>query len=150
MAEYFSQSKFKRLPVAIQALAEKERAVFVMMRMKRDEHYIARKLDVSLTEARNLIFQVRDILVKEGIMDLVQDPVFYQLDHPINEENLSGMTMQISCSEMDPADRVELDRFYRVLENSISELPKDGPWRPPVPAPSTRYPPGYSPWHLPL
>jgi len=125
MEGFFSKSALKRLPVAIQNLPERERMTFVFLRMKRDESFIARELGATIDEARRVIKTVQETLIRTGALDLVQDPVFYRIDHPLKEEDEPFRPYQVAGKEMDIADRIALDQFYQALETSIGQLPAE-------------------------
>ncbi len=124
MAGFFSKPAYRRLPVAIQNLPEKERVTFILLRMKRADSFIANQLGVSLTEAREFITRVQETLIKTGALDLIQDPVFYQIDHQKRDEDTPSRPFELPQHEMDIADRIELEQFYRVLEKSVGQLPR--------------------------
>lgn len=124
MAGYFSETSFKRLPAAIRELPEKQRTAFILLRMRRGEDTIARDLGVSITEARDIIRQVQDTLVKTGSIDLIQDPVFFRIDHPRDDEG-PGRPIELHRNEMDMADQVALDQFFRTLRKSVGQLPPE-------------------------
>ncbi len=124
MAEFFSDTAYRRLPVAIKNLPDKERDVFIMLRMRRAESFIALRLGISLSLTREMIGRVQETLIKSGALDLIQDPVFYQLDHPRINNELDSRPFELSSHEMDVADRLELERFYGALEKSIGQLSK--------------------------
>lgn len=126
MSDFLSASARKRLPAAIRELPEKEQAVFVLLRMKRDEVKIARELSVDIPEARRLIRNVQNALIKSGTLDLIQDPVFFPIDHPPDKgRGPAGGAFEPGSGEMEMDDRLALERFYKILEQSISELPKN-------------------------
>jgi len=124
MAGFFSASSIKRLPVAIQSLPENQRLAFVMLRMRRDKAFIARELGESLEEAGRIIKSVQEALIKSGAIDMIQNPVFFQIDHAHENEEGSGRPFELSRAEMDMADQLELDNFYRILRLSLEQLPK--------------------------
>ncbi|MDH5755510.1 MAG: hypothetical protein OEZ55_02430 [Nitrospinota bacterium] len=124
MAGFFSSSAIKRLPVAIQSLSENERMTFVMLRMRRDKPFIAKELGVSLDEAARIIKTVQETLVKSGSMDMIQNPVFFQIDHAYENEDGAGRPFELSRDEMDMADQLELDKFFRILQASLEQLDK--------------------------
>ncbi len=124
MAEYFSQSAYKRLPAAIQGLPEKEKAAFIFLRMKRNDAFIAKELDVSLTEAKGIILNVQETLIKSGTLDLIKDPVFYQIDHPKETDSGDGRSFELPAHDMDMVDQITLDHFYKAIGDSLNELPK--------------------------
>jgi len=125
--DYLSPTSRKRLPAAIQKLSDKEQAVFVMLRMRRDESRISRELKVSPDDARRMIKNVQDALVKSGRVDLIQNPVFFPIDQPGaagSDENVRAFDPP--SGDMDVADRIALDQFYTVLKSSLEQMPKDG------------------------
>ena len=125
MAGFFSESAYRRLPSAVRNLPEKERATFIMMRMKRDEAFVARQLGVSINQAGELIRTVRETLVKSGALDLVNDPVFFYIDHPSAEPGGgAGRPFELVSRDVDVADKVALERFYAILEKSLEILPR--------------------------
>ncbi|VAX20262.1 hypothetical protein MNBD_NITROSPINAE04-2703 [hydrothermal vent metagenome] len=124
MAEFFSDTAYKRLPTAIKDMPEQERDVFIMLRMRRAESFIALRLGISLSLTREMVGRVQETLIKSGSLDLIQDPVFYQLDHPRIDNELDSRPLELSSREMDVADRLELERFYGALGKSIGQLPK--------------------------
>ena len=125
--ETLSQSSKKRLPQAIQKLSEKEQVAFIMLRMKRDATHISRELKISLDEAKGIVRTVQETLVKSGALDLIQDPVFYPIDHPApGDDGREGPGIQLVREEMDMADQVAVSRFYEALRLSLDQLPKEG------------------------
>ncbi|MDH4184466.1 MAG: hypothetical protein OEV92_09610 [Nitrospinota bacterium] len=124
MAGFISSTSIKRLPVAIQSLPDNERTAFVMLRMRRDRAFIARELNLGLEEAGAIIKNVQDALVKMGAIDLIQNPVFFQIDHAPEGEEGRGRAFELSRDEMDMADQLELDNFFRILRLSLEQLPK--------------------------
>jgi len=124
MAGSISASSVKRLPVVIQALPDKERMAFIMLRMRRDKPFIAKELDVSLDEAAGIIKTVQEALIKSGSIDLIQNPVFFQIDHAPDNEEGSSRPFELSRKEMDMADQLELDHFFRTLKTSLAQMPK--------------------------
>lgn len=124
MAEFFSDTAYKRLPTAIKNLPENERDVFILLRMRRPESLIAAQLGISLELTREIVGNVQETLIKSGSLDLIQNPVFYQLDHPRSDGDLDSRPFELPGHEMDVADQLELENFYKVLEKSISQLPK--------------------------
>ena len=124
MAEFFSDTAYKRLPTAIKNLPENERDVFILLRMRRPESFIAAQLGISLDLTREIVGNVQETLIKSGSLDLIQNPVFYQLDHPRNDGDLDSRPFELPGHEMDVADQLELENFYKVLGKSISQLPK--------------------------
>lgn len=122
MGGFFSASARRRLPAAIQALSERHGTAFIYLRMKRDEIFIARELEISIVEARSIIRDVQDTLIKSGAIDLVRDPVFFPLDHPPESERGPSRPMELSRDEMDMADQVALDQFYRALAAALAGL----------------------------
>ncbi|VAX16704.1 hypothetical protein MNBD_NITROSPINAE01-525 [hydrothermal vent metagenome] len=120
-----SPSAKKRLPVAIKNLPETERAVFVFLRLRRDETFIARELKVSLETAHNAIKNVQDALVKSGALDLIQDPVFYPIDAP-QDGNGAGIGFELESGDMPAESQIALERFYRVLAESLEKISKNG------------------------
>lgn len=125
MDNLLSPSAKKRLPVAIQKLSEKEQVVFVMLRMRRDEAFIARELEISLAEAHEMTRTVQNTLIKSGALDLIQNPVFFPIDHPYKDDDETSRPIQLAGAEMDIADQVALERFYKILEESLNEMPKN-------------------------
>jgi len=125
MEGFFSKSAFKRLPVAIQRLPENQRAAFIMLRMRKSDSHIAHELGVPLEEAREIIGSVPQTLVKSGALDLIQDPVFFRIDHPAPGQDESSRLFELSSEDMDVADQISLDRFYNILATSLDELPKE-------------------------
>jgi hypothetical protein len=126
MAGFISPSSIKRLPVAIQGLPENERMAFVMLRMRRDKPFIARELGVSLEEAGGIIRVIQEALIKTGAIDMIQNPVFFQIDHVRDGEDGPGKRFELSRDEMDMADQLELESFFRILRASLEQLPKAG------------------------
>ncbi len=125
MKRSLSASAINRLPNAIKELGEKEQSVFVLLRMKRDEVYIAINLEIPISEARELIHSVQTALAKSGSLDLVQDPVFYPIDHPVGDDDGDSGYFQLAGEQMEISDQVALDRFYQILERSICEMEKE-------------------------
>ncbi len=126
MDNLLSPSARKRLPVAIQKLSEKEQAVFVFLRMKRDGSFIAKEIDAPLPETQEMIKNVQNALVISGALDLVQNPVFYPIDQPAKEEDNPGRPFELPARDMDIVEQVALDRFYDILKKSLENMPKDG------------------------
>jgi len=124
MAEFFSDTAYKRLPAVIRSLPDKEREVFIMLRMRRAESFIASHLKISVSQTREMTGRVQEALIKSGSLDLIQDPVFYQLDHPRKDDQLDSRPFELAGHQMDVEDRLELTRFYTALEKSIGQLPK--------------------------
>ena len=124
MAEFFSQSAYKRLPVAIQGLSEQERAAFIFLRMKRNDAFIAKELGITISEAKGIILNVQETLIKSGTLDLIKDPVFYQIDHPKENDQGDGRTFELPAQNMDIVDQISLDQFYRAIGESLDQLPK--------------------------
>jgi len=126
MAGFISATSIKRLPVVIQALPENERMAFIMLRMRRDKTFIARELGLSLDEAGRVIHNVQEALVKTGAIDMIQNPIFFQIDHAPEGEDGPGPRYELAREEMDMADQMELDSFFRILRVSLDQMPKQG------------------------
>ncbi|MDH5511056.1 MAG: hypothetical protein OEZ32_11995 [Nitrospinota bacterium] len=126
MAGFFSSSSIKRLPVAIQGLPENERMTFVMLRMRRDKAFIARELGLGLDEAGMIIKTVQEALIKSGAIDMIQNPVFFQVDHAPENDDGPGKPFELSRDEMDMVDQLELDNFFRILRGSLEMMDKPG------------------------
>ncbi|MDH5638357.1 MAG: hypothetical protein OEZ04_07695 [Nitrospinota bacterium] len=126
MAGFFSSSSIKRLPVAIQGLPENERMTFVMLRMRRDKAFIARELGVGLDDAGRVIKTVQEALIKSGAIDMIQNPVFFQVDHAPENEDGPGKPFELSRDEMDMVDQLELDNFFRILRGALEKMDKPG------------------------
>lgn len=120
-----SPSAKKRLPTAIKNLPEREQSVFVFLRMRRDDIFISRELEISFTDARNAIKNVQDALVKSGALDLIQDPVFYPIDPPLQGDGTGNYFEPVS-QEMSTESKLALEQFYGALSESLEEMPKNG------------------------
>ncbi len=120
-----SPSAKKRLPTAIKNLPETEQAVFVFLRLRRDEAFISRELEISLGVAHNAIKNVQDALVKSGALDLIQDPVFYPIDFS-PDGNGAGGGLELESGDMPAESQIALESFYRLLEESLEKMPKNG------------------------
>ncbi len=125
MPDLLSPSAIKRLPTAIRKLGEKERLAFVFLRMKRDEIYIARELKITVSQAREMIHVVQNTLVQSGSLDMIQDPVFFPIDHPHGESDGEERSFELPGKGMDVADELILDRFYQILAKSLEKLDND-------------------------
>jgi len=125
-SDYISASAKKRLPAAIRGLSDKEQAAFILLRMRRDEAHIARELGVNADEAGRVIRTVQDCLVKSGALDMIQNPVFFHIDHPVNNNSHDAAPLELPDKQMDTADRLALENFYKTLEQSLESLPQDG------------------------
>ena len=126
MNSFLSDSAKRRLPSAIQKLPEKEQAVFVFLRMRKDEHHIARELGVPFSEVPDLITAVQSALASTGALDLISDPVFYPIGHPTHPGDDDQRPLELSSNDIDIADRVALDQFYDILKKSIAQMPQEG------------------------
>jgi len=123
MEEFFSASAVKRLPVAIQKLPILEQKAFVLLRMRRGEPEISRELSIPLDEAKVVVRRVQEVLIRSGALDLIKNPLFFQLDHPAKEEDSPGRPVELAKKQIDMEDRIALDRFYDALETSLAQLP---------------------------
>ena len=126
MNSFLSDSAKRRLPSAIQKLSEKEQAVFVFLRMRKDEQHIARELGIPLSEAPDLITAVQSALAATGALDLISDPVFYPIGHPTHPGDDDQRPLELASNDIDMADRVALDQFYDILKKSIAQMPQEG------------------------
>lgn len=126
MSKFLSPTSIKRLPAAIRKLPKMEQSVFVLLRMRRDEVRIARELDITVAEAREMIRSVQETLVKEGALDLVQDPVFFPIAHS-ESDGAEGETCYEPVEKgLGAEERLALDRFYKTLAESVEKMPKEG------------------------
>lgn len=119
--ELLSQSAKNRLPSAIKKLSEKEQAVFVFLRMRRDETFISREVEEPISNVRAMIQTVQTELVKAGALDLISNPVFFPIDHPCNDDD-GGRSFELPSNDIDPSERMALDSFYKALKISFSSL----------------------------
>ncbi|VAX16390.1 hypothetical protein MNBD_NITROSPINAE02-34 [hydrothermal vent metagenome] len=126
MPDLLSPSAIKRLPTAIRRLGEKERMAFVFLRMKRDESYIARELKITISQAREMIHLVQNTLVQSGALDMIQDPVFFPIDHPHGDSDGEERSFELPGANMDIADELFLDGFYKILSKSLDEMDTEG------------------------
>lgn len=126
MPDLLSPSAKKRLPTAIKKLGEKEQLAFVYLRMKRDESYIARELKITVVQAREMIRLVQNTLVQNGSLDMIQDPIFFPIDHPRGDGDSEGRPFELPGKGMDVADELSLDWFYKILAGSLDKMDKEG------------------------
>ncbi|MGK7346573.1 MAG: hypothetical protein ACNS63_12280 [Candidatus Nitrospinota bacterium M3_3B_026] len=127
MSKFLSPSSIKRLPAAIRKLPKMEQSVFVLLRMRRDEVRIARELDITVAKAREMIRSVQEALVKEGALDLVQDPVFFPIAHSESGDGGGGGAFYEPAEKgLGAEERLALDRFYKTLAESVEKMPKEG------------------------
>ncbi|MBI4665755.1 MAG: hypothetical protein HY751_05010 [Nitrospinae bacterium] len=123
---FLNQSTRKRLPASIRALPELDQVVFIFLRMRRDEFQIARQLKLGRKEALEAIARVRDALIKNGSLDMVEDPVFYPLDIPATDNEKEYPPINLKTGGMDMTDSLEITRFHEILRQSISMMPREG------------------------
>lgn len=121
MEGLISKSVIDRLPSAIKGLNETCQKTYIYLRLRKSEHEISKKLNLSLEEANEKIEIVRNALIKAGQIDLIEGPKFVS----IHSEDSETEALPISTGELDIDKKLIIKEFLSFLKEAINnELPE--------------------------
>ena len=105
-----------RIPKALKGLDAVSRQVFVYLRLRKNEQWIANKLNISLNDAGKRIDAVRSCLVKGNLIDLIEDPEFI----PIENEN--GSSMPIPSGELSAEEKLIIKEAISAIRTAYKNI----------------------------
>jgi hypothetical protein len=113
----------KRLPVVIQKLPNIERRIFEWLRRGKDEEFIIHKLGIEQELFRQSAQHVREVLLRAGLIDLIERSVFTEVDlsDPENEKNLM-LRWQFQEQENKITSHLFCQQLMELLSSTVSRL----------------------------
>lgn len=115
----FSDSVFGRLPAVVKGLSPTHQKVFINLRLGKKEIDISRQLGTDENETRQKIDEVREVLTRAGLIDLIDEPRFVTIDASSEDEP----EFQLRSYDLPIEKKLIIREFISALKNAISSLP---------------------------
>lgn len=113
-----------RVPKSLDGMTEEEQKVLMLLRFNRDEYSIARELDVSPEQAKELIHDVKTRLIKEGKIHLIDRPVTFSLDQ-VGADDEESKPYEIPDTAASTETQLMAGFYRKLLDESIRAMPSD-------------------------
>lgn len=115
----FSDTVLDRLPSAIRELDLIHQKVYVYVRLRKRDEEISKLLKLSLEDARSKIKSVRDVLIRSGQLDLIEEPSFVS----IHSHDDDSAEFQLPSRGLPVEERLIIKEFLSVLKETVDKLP---------------------------
>lgn len=118
MAGRFSDTVIGRLPACVQALDEASREIYIYLRLRKDEHEIARLIGLSVVKVRLKAMRVRDELAKACLLYHVEDPRLVS----IHDDDTSSERIPLISKDPSPETKAMASEFMTHLKDTVDGL----------------------------
>jgi len=109
------------IPKCIKALSEDHRKVFVLLRQKKNDDKICKKLNFSFDQYLIFYSEIESELMQSNQIDLIEKPKFISLDTNVNEDEDNALPpLQIPSNEfMNPSIQSDYLIIKRIIDTVI-------------------------------
>jgi len=112
------------IPKSIKALTEDHRKVFVLLRQKKNDDEICKKLNLTFDEYIFFYSEIESELIRSNQIDLLEKPKFISMDAAVKngEDNISP-SLQIPSNEfMNPSINADYLMIKRIIDTVIEGM----------------------------
>lgn len=118
MGEFFSDTAYKRLPVAVRKMPKEAQTTCIFLRLRKTEEQISMDIGLSPEETSRIVNDVKRVLIVSGNYDMVASPTMVSLD----AGTADGRPIEPAAVEAGMEDSLLLKNFIQVLKESLKNL----------------------------
>lgn len=111
------------IPSSMKELNSMHQQIYLYLRQRKSEEKISKLLNISLEEVKSKAERIRESLIKEGQLYLIEDPQFLSI-HAINPDDPDSQELPLAADEIPIDEKLIKKELLSHLKDVINRLPQ--------------------------